>query len=632
MDIIMSKIKSFWEQAASGSMSLIFAAWLTNAAFGQIQRNFDDGNWSRLLGNADNMEVCGLLTYFREHVDGEDLITLPEELSYKTYRIFTSGHGLMTPGKTLFAFRESQEMGMDLSHSIGLDLTKPSILEKPVDHITVQKGIRDGPRQVKSESAALVLMLKSMEKLVEYDTLQDMNPLAETVRTLSAEASMMIQTDIAFGLQALVESYKSFMFGGGDAPIKVNCRLQALKFAGEVKKSISRVQKLRPPQTSHTCECQNCQERVLAKGLRLLEHDVVNFLAEKRFDLYYQAPWVAGTQMLEILSQSTDYGLFLCNRSHYVGSLLHLYNCLRQVSAIAEETIILERLCDMMKQSVFKGRRPDRNFYSSYVLLLGGRLQFDRKKVHKKESTNPYSYDVLEGSSDASFHGRDRTWKMAFPEFMKKTSLSIASQSHFYALHTAKFGFSGCIAGDAWSRFYGTKRGNGRCEDKELAAAINQMYDGSFAKTLSRMERDVGPELEGQFPIARINWMEVYLTCTEVLEKIALAKLQEPASPSLIPDSDGRGILTYGIRFVQTFLDFADEHGSPGRDRRTFPYLGGRSIGYVRDAINEVFKGNRCTLQGSRKMGANCYAQARRLQIIYGRYHRGPVVPTRPGR
>ena len=45
---------------------------------------------------------------------------------------------------------------------------------------------------------------------------------------------------------------------------------------------------------------------------------------------------------------------------------------------------------------------------------------------------------------------------------------------------------------------------------------------------LNPLESIIRPEWEGQFPVAGINWFEVYTACTEVLEKICAAHWDDP--------------------------------------------------------------------------------------------------------
>jgi len=42
------------------------------------------------LVNMDHMNLCGIFNYCKEHVDGHDKLTLPEEVEYKNHGIFTS--------------------------------------------------------------------------------------------------------------------------------------------------------------------------------------------------------------------------------------------------------------------------------------------------------------------------------------------------------------------------------------------------------------------------------------------------------------------------------------------------------------------------------------------------------------
>ena len=585
MDIICSKVKYFWEEAAKGTMSIVFATWLTSAAFSHVERSFDeDGPWSETLHNADHMEMCAMFKFFMEEMDGHNEPVLPPWVTHKSHGIFTSGHGLITPGKTLFCFKGAGTMG--------IETTKPSLFEKPADHITIQRGSRDGPRQVDSERDCLTMMLNSMERLGKNDkragalSMRDLNPLVEKTAAMSPEDVLTMRPDVVFGLQLLIESYKSFLFGNGATPTKVNCRLQALKFAGEVKKSIMRVLRMRPPRKRETCTCKSCTEQLLRQGLEFLEQDLSSFTGERRFDLYYQAPWVAGSQMLEILSQATDYGLLLCNRFQYVGAVLHLYNCLRQVGAIKKDEILLEKLCNLLEKVVFKGPKPDHNFYSRFIVFLGGKIEFDRSRLRRKKEAQPY--DMLEGG-DIPFHGRDRSWRMAMPEYFNRNQLTIAEHSHFYALHASRFGFTSPIAGDAWARFYGNRIGNRPVDDNLFVACINKMYETTFVDTLERMDRELKPEMEGEFPIARINWFEVYLTCTEILEKTAIAKLREPTSPYV--SGEGDSYVTYGVRFTETFLDLADELTATKGGKKEFPYQVSPSIGYFKNAVKSALKG-----------------------------------------
>ena len=82
--------------------------------------------------------------------------------------------------------------------------------------------------------------------------------------------------------------------------------------------------------------------------------------------------------MLVILSQATKPGIRTCNQIQYLGTVLYLYNILRQYGIFGVGDILLERLCDAVSDKVFRGRRPTQNFFSQYVAFQGGTLEFDK--------------------------------------------------------------------------------------------------------------------------------------------------------------------------------------------------------------------------------------------------------------
>lgn len=63
------------------------------------------------------------------------------------------------------------------------------------------------------------------------------------------------------------------------------------------------------------------------------------------------------------------------------------------------------------------------------------------------------------------------------------------------------------------------------------------MDDHPLAEEADRMSRVTGPEAEGDFAIAMIYWLNNYLTWIGIIEKISIAKPEEPA----LPDVSGEG-------------------------------------------------------------------------------------------
>ena len=124
-----------------------------------------------------------------------------------------------------------------------------------------------------------------------------------------------------------------------------NPRLHALKSAQDVHKSVVRFRLSEPFAPKSDCDRENCLDPGLMETLRRFETDLSILTSEKRFDLYHQSPVVAGHQMTRVLARATDLGTRFCKLMQYVGTTLHLYNLLRQIDIIEEESVLLEHLC-----------------------------------------------------------------------------------------------------------------------------------------------------------------------------------------------------------------------------------------------------------------------------------------------
>lgn len=203
----------------------------------------------------------------------------------------------------------------------------------------------------------------------------DVNTIAEGIGQTLAGQSTPITSDTVLGLQLLVESSKSYMFPKDAAMKTTNCRIEALKFTADVKKSVTNTRNHRPPMPLDACppNC-NCLEAKLAKGLNILEDNLTAFTAEKCFDLYNQMPWVAVSYMVWMLSQANDYGMVLCSRFRHMGSVLHLDNWLRQLDLIEKNQVLLEKLCEMLQAQIFQGPPPKRDFFDKWADYVGDRL------------------------------------------------------------------------------------------------------------------------------------------------------------------------------------------------------------------------------------------------------------------
>ena len=464
---------------------------------------------------------------------------------------FTAGGGLST---AWFALRDFK---YDRQHNERL--MKGRLFEKPADHITVQKDVFDGPRQIEAEHVTMDRILKTMKQLLcngdvfcKSFTL-DINPLLVDVKEYLDSDVDSVTTSLVFGMQLLVESFKSFLFCDG-AISGINCRTKALKFAQEVKHSLDA---LIANEDTTGCKCASCGGAELYGILRLFKHELDDYIGQKRFDLYYQTPWVAGQHMQEILSIVTDYGLHLCEQQGTLAIVLHLYNMLVRLKILQDKISLLESLCSSLRDSVFQGSHPSQNYHSHFVRGLGGRLEF----------------------KDTSSH-HDQAWQLSMPKPVgtgsERRRLVPSQISRFYDIENRRY----AIDIDKWFDIYQAKQ-----ETKATRKAKDKMNDrihrNSFAVSLLRLKDYAAPEFFGDYPIARINYFAVHIGCMRVLERIASLEEDRLLTETRLPPSK------LGMRFVTDLFRQVDKDQKD--NFRGLPYM--RSLRRSKEALLEVLQG-----------------------------------------
>ena len=516
MDLACTKIKEAWAKAAAGSTSNLFAAWLTTAAVNCLRNRFEYGSFSVSLNANNHRALCEKYAAFLgiDNEGGRIAQLLARDSAQGG--VFSSGHGLFCPAEAIIrgASAQSEE-----------NTQAAVIFEKPEDFITV-KYAQMTERQYGAESVLMDRVLDSMKRRllasegIRSEFLCSMNPLIKDIREIyrpkdsSNGPNASITTIVVFGLQLLVESYKSFMLSDQTAPKIVNCRIQMLKFAQDVKNTLTKIRTSRPFIHNKCCDY-FCSSRDLSSEIWTFELDLMVLTEQRIFDLYYQAPWVAGSQMLEILSRATLFGVRLCNRRPIVWAVLHLYNLLRQCGALDKETVLLEHLCSAIGKQVFRGEPPQRDFWTRYKVCNGGRIEFDRSKRHQTRREHSPSDE----GKPCSRSGRN--WRLTMPnQHTVNTNDNHEINPHqtsvFAGLHKCRFRPSCC----AWSYvWHGTDRTK-YPTDEHVQQVAGEIAAHPFVFALDHLESAVGPELQGSFPMARLNWFEIFLTVTEILSEM----------------------------------------------------------------------------------------------------------------
>ena len=556
LDILCSKLKDIWQQASTGAISLIAAAWLTDGAYNMIRQMLQTGLYPHILGNTTHKELYELA----QKAHSLPAWTYPDEIRFPIHhQVFASLHGLWTPMTAMLEAVEQHKKG-------ALDMTVEKV--KLAEVVTVARNQDENPRQVQSERKWMSSIITSMRQMDEAalndpssDFLWDFNVMMEDTLDPDQKGDITYKhkTPTVVGLMFLVESTKSFMLPEDAPPPTTNCRLKALKFAKDLKASVMAVIKSRPIVPGSGLDYPICTDDKLIKGLKQLDDSLSTFSSQARWDFYYQAPWVAGGQMLWMLSQANDYGMVLCNRRRYVGAVLHLYNCLKQLGKIEVEPVLLERLCDLLGKQVFRsGSPPSTDFFKVWARYVGREREYDPRYHH----TTPFYESYSPEEDRLVFMPRDRLWRNSTPKLKDDKRICLSRISHFYALESIKYHVQYEEGLAAMARLLHVKEKGGDATDEEREKVRDILASEFLAITIEKMQPVIVSELEGEFPVARINWFGVYLTCTGILE--SLGKIMHANIPDRPANAEQRrrmelDFAVAGLRWIEMFFCDVDQ-------------------------------------------------------------------------
>ncbi|KAL9117199.1 MAG: hypothetical protein Q9187_006269, partial [Circinaria calcarea] len=286
---ICDRVKQAWEEAATGAMPIVFAAWLSIAAYKLVER----------LTTIFHMKPD---VYVMTHIDFIDIFkkysaALQTDAIHRSqkglpYKVFLAGQGMFTPFHVLCDFKETK-------------FFQSGSVEERIDEILVlreiyslnKNAIQNDPFSlIRIEEKTLETILSSMARSVKTheDVYQGafkmtMNPLVAELEEYLESGDEVPDTSLVIGLQFQLEIFKSYLWPdartekrvvvsrGGPCPCgsgrkfkkccgkeklpegtgnkgeettgvasgeieipipPINCRLQALKFAREVQESL----------------------------------------------------------------------------------------------------------------------------------------------------------------------------------------------------------------------------------------------------------------------------------------------------------------------------------------------------------------------------------------------------------
>jgi hypothetical protein len=530
MDAICETTKGFWEEVSNGTMPSPLGAWLTNAAFQAVVRL--SRQYLDIVKDAQDLQDA----YWGIVNDLNIVFTnCPIEPNYCQ---FTNGRAMVFAWLPLLQFKmkreESQEVLGGNDHQNPADqISNPD--EEPKD-------------KMKEDTTAFNMILRSIGQLIgkgesqQYNGFrkEDINPLLPELSTFLANVDSHPTIDLVFGLQLLLETSKSLLWGSASA-WKSNCRLKALWYAKEVQNSLDSLTSQEFWATSGNPLNNKVYTVLLAESAGLGAYQ-----REKRFDLYYQSPWVAGSHMAESLHCAMDMGLRLCNNEGFVAAVLHIYNAIRQLCLI-DKISILEDLCELFKEAVFLGHLPTTNFSSHFRRSLGGTLETV--------------------SVSSPLHSRQRKTTIGLPKTMPSSGDKIrrflpTELSLFYKLHSDSYQ----PTLDFWSRVYANKPA-AKLSKNEVDEVLATVHHRPFNIVLQKLKEVGLKDFKGPLPAARINYYTVCELSMSAITEMATSTLK------LNEQSTGSAGPLFGFKFVETLLAEVVRHQQDAFLSKKLPHM-----------------------------------------------------------
>lgn len=489
MDDLLLATKKVWVQAGTGDIPLVVAALITNVAFANFE--MVEQQLKLLCGSAD-----------------------PAVLRTKMLQAQGSPTGFMAVDDVsdspatqgIESLQQSWDLLLRLKNSVRpTKLLCETCTQKP-SNIT----LRIGPDSAEMDRKCLNVILLNITQHVQ----------AKTIPTDIVRAGSPMYADIAyflthtendvnglrctFGLRMLLDAYKSFMLACQETRIPRSCRLHALKLAQEALPSIGAVL----GDLSMPCRCY----QTLAFHLANLELDLKAFLQEKCFDLYFQSPWVSGSHLLEMHETLFYYGLRLFSYRHYVGSVVHVYHVLREFSGF-EQVPLLEQLRDTFNDVLFPGGRPSRNFKACCLRYMGGRLKFKPHTSDHRSGSHHMVIPAHTAKTTAGFGLRKEANDLRFAYC--KISLFYQVKEKGYHLDESLPSRAHDLADP--SAFGKDHKGNTCAHDHPE----QELMSSPCLHELSQLQKAVLNDFAGPFPVARVNFFQVYMSCVRIISIVS---------------------------------------------------------------------------------------------------------------
>ncbi|KAF2816423.1 uncharacterized protein BDZ99DRAFT_515012 [Mytilinidion resinicola] len=447
---IFDKANEVWERADSSPWDLLIKAWLTNVAFASVQElSTMTSTFPERFGIPNHEEFL--------HRRSELISTMEENVgTLIKYDGTTTDRGSDFFGcaEAFNALQKFQTRKRRVPQSPNSQSIK---VENPKDLVPIGtlpfKHIPNDERNTRC-------MLSMLETMASYEGGTG-NPVQAPFHKYVANPAIG-GTNVVLGMQLWISTFSTYLATTQGSPA-VDCRIMVLRFAKSIQNAVR-------PLISHF----STQH---LKSLRDLSHSLNVYLSDRRFDLYYRSPWVAGTHMSELLADVYGDSMPLIKHYGIITAVLHLYNVLIRLDMINPTDLqLLELLCGSLDEICFRGKRPESSFSENLVAAVG-RSASDSKKPSRRQL--PVHLPC------ASEHNRHFD--------MKK------KHSTFYYLRRMSYRTNSSIVCQIYDEGESTKA---------VPLALEKLRGIAEAEFYF-----------GQFPLVRTNWFAVYLLCVKILDR-----------------------------------------------------------------------------------------------------------------
>ncbi len=214
--------------------------------------------------------------------------------------------------------------------------------------------------------------------------------------------------------------------------------------------------------------------------------------------LWLFSPYLCGTGMVEMLNMSYDWGTRCWDRSGYMQAFFHLYNMLLQNGHIKEPIDILERVIEIFKDDVFRGRqRPTKRFFDSFKLGLDIKAQYlaGSTKMRRRKA----------GAQTEGSMFRDKGKPNDHSLYTKQSKLFALSQADWLVdkLDRAKF--------------------------PSLARPTHSAID-----SLNTLKSDLTEEINGRTPVATLNYNLLLRTVSVIYCELDRVTKDMPSAKAIL--------------------------------------------------------------------------------------------------